>query len=194
MKAFITIIVAMAMAACGKQADPGYRITCTLADGVKADTVKIYAYSEDYGASRLLGIHTVATGDRSFVVDGVTDEPAVAFVRAGTRTAYFILENGDIDMALGSNTVSLRGPRLNAEYYKVFSERCGIMNRRIALRKKYDAMMARGEITDSIDRQFEAAYKITCDSLQRLHARARQLHPVVAKAVWYQYGNEITAP
>ena len=194
MKALITLIVAVALAACGKQAEPGYRITCTLGDDVKADSMAIYAYSEDYRASRLLGSHKVSAHSRILTLEGTTDEPTVAFVRAGNRTTYFILENGNIDITIGSNTVGLRGTQLNADYYKVFAERCGIMNLRKSLRKKYDAMVAGGEITDSIDRQFEAAYKHTVDSLRRLHTRASHLHPVVAKAVWYQYSHDLPTP
>ena len=52
-------------------------------------------------------------------------------------------------------------------------------------------MAKKGEINDSIDREFELAHKLCCDSLQRLYARTLQLDPVVAQTFWCQFGNEM---
>ena len=198
MKGISTILIAITaitIASCGKNDHQGYSISCTIYAGVSADSVTVYEYSTDYGAVRVLGKHSMANGSRSFTIKGETDTHATAFVRIDnnflSNCTFFILENGNIDIRIGNGYVNVVGQQLNSEYFKAFAERWGMVNRRKSLHRKYVAMAKKGEINDSIDREFELAHKLCCDSLQRLYARTLQLDPVVAQTFWCQFGNEM---
>ena len=188
-------IISIAAYSCGNKSDEGYCVVCTIDAGMKADSVSIYEYCQEYGAARLLCTQSIATGGASLTLKGYTDRPSTAFVQVGNSVykhcVFFILENGKTEVNIGNGFLHISGTKLNKEYFKVFAERWNIKNERKKLRQKYNALMARGEITDSIDNRFEMADKQWCDSLQRLYARSMQLNPVVAQTVWSQFGNEM---
>ena len=191
----IFIGLALLMGSCARNETESYKINCRVDAGVYADSVRVYQLEEDYNAVRMLGEWGNKADGSEMTLSGSVDVPRVAFVsldsHIGKSVVYFIIENADINLRIGNGYLNMEGGRLCKDYFGIFAERRGVVNKRKTLRKRYMELVAANAVTDSIDRAFADADKALADSLQRLYRRAVDAHDVVATAVWCQYGNEM---
>lgn len=185
-----------ALCGCTNSLNNGYHLLCNVSKDVRADSIMLFEYEDDYDELRLCGSQHL-NQNRSTMFEGEINKPKIAFVQLNKSSFaggkyYFILESGQILIRVGNGHLKITGGKLNEEYFEAFAERRGIINKKNSLRKKYRKLVADSAVTDSIDNVFRDANKQLSDSMQRLYRKVLLRGDLVSTVIWTQYGNEVT--
>ena len=166
-------VAAFSMAGCVQWLNhTHYRLECTISPSHAPDSVSLMLLQNEYE-----GVYHVATvgldsASRAFVFDGQIEEPCVAMLKFSNDTAssfLFVLEPGEVKVAINESGVVVNGGAINHEYFTYMKQRNDIAAQRKVLRQQYLSMAA-PDSTVNIAKERMLAQKdsLLADSLERI--------------------------
>jgi len=180
-----------AMASCDNNGPHGmdYHVTCTVDHKLGRDSATLLVLEDDYGQLRVCGASRSDGG--TFTFTGQTDRPKVALIRWDNDTTspfYFVLEGGNISIAIKSGSWTITGSAQNSAYLHYINQRNGIMDSRGATWQEYLNMAADSSLTRDDELRMVLQDSLLNDSLQRMTVERINRGDAVGRIIKERYG------
>ncbi len=169
-----------------------YNVTCTVDNKLKHDSATLLVLEDDYGQLRVCGASRSDNG--TFTFTGQTDRPKVAIIRwdnDSTNPFYFVLEGGNIDIAIRPGSWDIKGSAKNSEYLHYINQRNGITDSRVATWQEYLNMAADSSLKADDELRMMRQDSLLNDSLQRITVERINRGDAVGRIIRERYGKQL---
>ena len=183
-----------AMTSCNNRNSHGmdYNVTCTVDNKLGRDSATLLVLEDDYGQLRLCGSSRSDNG--TFTFSGQTDKPKVALIRwdnDSIKPFYFVLEGGNIVIAIRPGSWDIKGSALNSQYLHYINQRNSIMDSRVATWQEYLNMAADSSLKHDDELRMVRQDSLLNDSLQRITVERINRGDAVGRIIKERYGQQL---
>lgn len=193
----ITTIFGIAMALLLGSCDRGnpdydYEVKVTLDNKQHHDSATLLVLEEGYNQLRVCG--TAQAKDGTFTFTGQTDKPKAALIRWDNDSVepfYFVLESGNINVAITSGSWHITGSPQNSAYLHYINQRNGIMDARVATWQEYLKMAADSSLKRDDEVLMVRQDSLLNDSLQCLTVECINRGDAVGRIIRERYARQL---
>ena len=193
--ALLSLVCPIILTGCGNTADRekmDYTVTCTLDSKLRHDSATLLVLEEQYNSLRVCA--SSRTDGNSFTFKGQTDGPKVALIRwdnDSTKPFYFVLEQGDITIDIGTGSWHITGSPMNTEYQHFVNERARLMDKRVAAWQEYLSLSSSASLKRDDETRLVREDSLLNDSLQRITVERINRGDAVGRIIRERYGQQL---
>ena len=195
MTALLSLTCLTVATGCGNTSDgdhKDYTVTCSLDNKLHHDSATLLVLEEQYNSLRMYG--TARANGNSFTFKGQTDGPKVALLRWDndtTRPFYFVLDGGNIDIAIQPGSWTIKGGAKNSEYIHYINQRNSITDSRVAAWQEYLQLASSSSLKRDDELRLARQDSLLNDSLQRITVELINRGDAVGRIIRERFGQQL---
>ncbi len=172
-----------------------YQVLCSVDKSLRVDSISLMLLEEQYDKIKLVEAIGADSVSGAFLFEGQIEQPCVAFLKFSNDTTpfYFVLEQGETVVNIGTRGIVITGGELNHEYFDFLKQRHRILSARNDLRSQYLRMAAPDSIVNiASERELAMRDSLLVDSLDVITVNLINRGGPVSKIVFDRFVNSLS--
>lgn len=172
-----------------------YQVLCSVDKSLRVDSMSLMLLEEQYGKLKLVEAMGADSVSGAFLFEGQIEQPCVAFLkfRNDSTPFFFVLEQGETMINIGSQGIMVTGGELNHEYFDFLKQRRRIISARHDLKSQYLRMAAPDSIVNiAAERELAMKDSILVDSLDNITVDCINRGGPVSLIVFDRFANSLS--